>query len=84
MIQAAFNDIICLSVACLFPAWRWVLQFYRQKKTFGILPLGLFFFFAGSHSRSLAFKHPVKEEDMLIEAPVPVDGFWDKFNVLLK
>ncbi|MBD1429021.1 MULTISPECIES: RluA family pseudouridine synthase [Sphingobacterium] len=36
------------------------------------------------HSRSLAFKHPVKEEDMLIEAPVPVDGFWDKFNVLLK
>ena len=36
------------------------------------------------HSRSLAFKHPVKEEDMLIEAPVPIDGFWDKFNVLLK
>jgi 23S rRNA pseudouridine1911/1915/1917 synthase len=36
------------------------------------------------HSRSLAFKHPVKEEDMLIEAPVPIDGFWEKFNVLLK
>lgn len=36
------------------------------------------------HSRSLAFKHPVKEEDMLIEAPLPFDGFWEKFNVLLK
>jgi 23S rRNA pseudouridine1911/1915/1917 synthase len=36
------------------------------------------------HSRSLAFAHPVKEEEMLIEAPLPVDGFWEKFNVLLK
>jgi len=36
------------------------------------------------HSRSLAFIHPVKEEDMLIEAPLPIDGFWEKFNVLLK
>lgn len=36
------------------------------------------------HSRSLAFEHPVKEEHMLIEAPVPVDGFWEKFNVLLQ
>jgi 23S rRNA pseudouridine1911/1915/1917 synthase len=36
------------------------------------------------HSRSLAFTHPVKEEEMLIEAPLPVDGFWEKFNVLLK
>lgn len=36
------------------------------------------------HSRSLAFIHPVKEEEMLIEAPLPVDGFWEKFNVLLK
>ncbi len=35
------------------------------------------------HSRSLAFVHPVKEEDMLIKAPLPVDGFWEKFNVLL-
>lgn len=35
------------------------------------------------HSRSLAFEHPVKEEQMLIEAPLPVDGFWEKFNVLL-
>ncbi|WP_149915547.1 RluA family pseudouridine synthase [Sphingobacterium cavernae] len=36
------------------------------------------------HSRSLAFSHPVKEGQMLIEAPLPVDGFWEKFNVLLK
>lgn len=35
------------------------------------------------HSRSLAFEHPVKEEQMLIEAPLPIDGFWEKFNVLL-
>ncbi|MCI0920243.1 RluA family pseudouridine synthase [Sphingobacterium rhinopitheci] len=35
------------------------------------------------HSRSLAFEHPVKEEQMLIEAPLPVDGFWERFNVLL-
>ncbi|MCA5006084.1 RluA family pseudouridine synthase [Sphingobacterium bovistauri] len=36
------------------------------------------------HSRSLAFEHPVKEEMMFIEAPLPIDGFWEKFNVLLK
>lgn len=36
------------------------------------------------HSRGLAFKHPVKEEDMVVLAPLPQDGFWDKFNVLLK
>ena len=36
------------------------------------------------HSRSLAFEHPTKEEQMCIEAPLPVDGFWEKFNVLLK
>lgn len=36
------------------------------------------------HSRSLAFEHPVKEEQMLIEAPLPVDGFWERFNVLLQ
>lgn len=35
------------------------------------------------HSRSLSFEHPVKEEPMCIEAPLPVDGFWEKFNVLL-
>lgn len=36
------------------------------------------------HSRSLAFEHPVKEENMCIEAPLPVDGFWEKFNPLLR
>lgn len=36
------------------------------------------------HSRSLAFEHPVKEEQMLIEAPLPIDGFWERFNVLLQ
>ena len=35
------------------------------------------------HSRSLTFEHPVKEEQMCIEAPLPIDGFWEKFNVLL-
>lgn len=35
------------------------------------------------HSRALAFSHPIKEEWMEIKAPLPEDGFWDKFNVLL-
>lgn len=35
------------------------------------------------HSRSLAFLHPVKEEWMEVRAPLPQDGFWEKFNVLL-
>ncbi|PVH24341.1 RluA family pseudouridine synthase [Sphingobacterium corticibacter] len=35
------------------------------------------------HSRALAFEHPVKDEPMRIEATVPVDGFWEKFNILL-
>ncbi len=35
------------------------------------------------HSRALTFEHPVKEENMCIEAPLPVDGFWEKFNTLL-
>lgn len=36
------------------------------------------------HSRSLSFVHPVKEEAMEIKAPLPHDGFWEKFNVLLQ
>lgn len=36
------------------------------------------------HSRALAFEHPVKEEQMYIEAPLPEDGFWEKFNALLR
>lgn len=35
------------------------------------------------HSRSLAFEHPIKNEEMRIEAPLPVDGFWEQFNILL-
>ncbi|MFZ4863746.1 RluA family pseudouridine synthase [Sphingobacterium sp. Mn56C] len=35
------------------------------------------------HSRSLSFTHPTKEEPMVVEAPLPKDGFWEKFNVLL-
>ena len=35
------------------------------------------------HSRSLRFSHPVKEQEMEIKAPLPEDGFWEKFNVLL-
>ncbi|NGM62920.1 RluA family pseudouridine synthase [Sphingobacterium sp. SGG-5] len=35
------------------------------------------------HSRSLTFEHPVKKEKTRIEAPLPIDGFWERFNVLL-
>ncbi len=35
------------------------------------------------HSRALSFVHPIKEESMQIKADLPVDGFWEKFNVLL-
>ncbi len=35
------------------------------------------------HSRSLTFPHPVKEEEMTVVAPLPEDGFWEKFNALL-
>ncbi|EEI91891.1 RNA pseudouridine synthase [Sphingobacterium spiritivorum ATCC 33300] len=35
------------------------------------------------HSRSLSFVHPVKDEPMKLVAGLPVDGFWEKFNVLL-
>ncbi|MBV2226791.1 MULTISPECIES: RluA family pseudouridine synthase [Sphingobacterium] len=36
------------------------------------------------HSRSLSFVHPIKDEQMIIKAPLPEDGFWEKFNVLIK
>lgn len=36
------------------------------------------------HSRSLAFVHPVKKEPIILTATLPVDGFWERFNVLLK
>lgn len=36
------------------------------------------------HSRALEFVHPTKDEPLRIEAPLPTDGFWEKFNVLLR
>ena len=35
------------------------------------------------HSRSLEFVHPIKDEKIVLTAPLPVDGFWEKFNSLL-
>jgi len=35
------------------------------------------------HSRALTFEHPIKNEETRIEAPLPIDGFWEQFNVLL-
>lgn len=35
------------------------------------------------HSRALAFNHPIKEDPITLTADLPVDGFWEKFNVLL-
>lgn len=36
------------------------------------------------HSRSLEFIHPIKEEKTVLTANLPVDGFWERFNTLLK
>lgn len=33
------------------------------------------------HARKLSFTHPVKKEPVEIFAPLPNDGFWDKFDV---
>jgi len=35
------------------------------------------------HARALTFEHPVKGEPIEITADLPIDGFWEKFNVLL-
>lgn len=32
------------------------------------------------HARRLQFIHPIKKEPVLITAPVPHDGFWEKFE----
>ncbi len=32
------------------------------------------------HARCLRFIHPVKKEEIIIEAPLPRDGFWEKFD----
>lgn len=36
------------------------------------------------HSRSLAFMHPIKKEQMKLVASLPQDGFWDKFDALVR
>jgi 23S rRNA pseudouridine1911/1915/1917 synthase len=36
------------------------------------------------HARRLQFEHPVKHETILIVAPLPKDGFWEKFEGLVK
>ncbi|MBD1366707.1 RluA family pseudouridine synthase [Mucilaginibacter sp. ZT4R22] len=36
------------------------------------------------HARRLQFEHPVKHESILIVAPLPKDGFWEKFEGLVK
>jgi len=35
------------------------------------------------HSRSLVFEHPIKKEEARIVAPLPIDGFWERFNGLI-
>ncbi len=36
------------------------------------------------HARKLQFIHPVKNEPVEIKAPLPKDGFWDKFAHLME
>lgn len=36
------------------------------------------------HARRLQFEHPVKHESILIVAPLPKDGFWEKFEGLVR
>ncbi|PWG79680.1 RluA family pseudouridine synthase [Pararcticibacter amylolyticus] len=33
------------------------------------------------HAKRLQFIHPVKKEEICIEAPLPRDGFWNKFEI---
>jgi 23S rRNA pseudouridine1911/1915/1917 synthase len=35
------------------------------------------------HARKLQFIHPIKKEPVLIIAPVPKDGFWEKFEGMM-
>jgi 23S rRNA pseudouridine1911/1915/1917 synthase len=35
------------------------------------------------HARRLEFIHPIKNEPVLITAPVPKDGFWEKFEGMM-
>jgi 23S rRNA pseudouridine1911/1915/1917 synthase len=36
------------------------------------------------HARRLQFIHPIKKEAVLITAPVPKDGFWEKFEGMME
>jgi 23S rRNA pseudouridine1911/1915/1917 synthase len=36
------------------------------------------------HARRLQFIHPIKKEPVLITAPVPKDGFWEKFEGMMQ
>ena len=36
------------------------------------------------HAKRLRFLHPVKKEEIDISAPLPRDGFWDKFELFYK
>lgn len=35
------------------------------------------------HARKLEFMHPIKKEPVLIIAPVPKDGFWERFEDMM-
>src|ERR1700761_9136224 len=35
------------------------------------------------HARQLQFIHPIKKEPVTITAPVPKDGFWEKFEYMM-
>jgi 23S rRNA pseudouridine1911/1915/1917 synthase len=35
------------------------------------------------HSRKISFIHPIKKEPIVIYAPLPKDGFWEKFESLI-
>jgi 23S rRNA pseudouridine1911/1915/1917 synthase len=35
------------------------------------------------HARRLQFIHPIKKEPVLITAPLPKDGFWEKFESMM-
>ena len=36
------------------------------------------------HSRKISFIHPVKDEPMVFEAPVPTESLWKAFDVMMK
>ncbi len=36
------------------------------------------------HARKLSFVHPVKKENLVLEAELPMDAFWQKFAGLIK